>query len=486
MDKAIAKQLGAFGVLTQNSIIRPVSSGVLTALVFLAIAFGGVAAFVTKPVVLAGLLLATGLVAILSFRPHWGACLWLLCCPLIVGIARGEGVLVLRPNEFLLLLIAISLGLHLLWDFSHGRSVMPVLQRTDISVMLLMLFGSVFPLLISFGRGTALSQDDLLYAMVFAKYALLYAVFRFSIRSQEQVALSLRVALVSGTIVAIVAALQVLDLFGVPQLLDTYFDAPFEGPSGPITMRGTSTIASSFGLADMMAMCLAIVVAMVYNTRTSNRATLAATGLLFLGGCIAAGSFSGFIGCGVVVLAVGLLTGQLTGLLAMFLPAAMLGVTIFWTAISERLAGFSSYQSLPKSWVGRLDNLERFFWPELFSGWNWLLGVRPAARLAAPETWRDWIYIESGHTWLLWSGGLPLLLAFLALPWAVSADLFGPASKGEPICRVAPIAAIAATAMIFVLMTFDPHLTVRGSADLYFPLLALAMVSVTTTKSRPA
>ena len=35
--------------------------------------------------------------------------------------------------------------------------------------------------------------------------------------------------------------------------------------------------------------------------------------------------------------------------------------------------------------------------------------------------------------------------------------------------------ALAATAMITVIMLFDPHLTVRGCADLYFPLLALAL-----------
>ena len=106
------------------------------------------------------------------------------------------------------------------------------------------------------------------------------------------------------------------------------------------------------------------------------------------------------------------------------------------------------------------------------------MGVRPAARVAAPETWRDWVYIESGHTWLLWTGGLPLLLVFFALTWTVVENLYVLATSDKTFSGVAAIAALAATAMIFVLMLFDPHLTVRGTADLYFPLLALPLVNL--------
>ena len=41
---------------------------------------------------------------------------------------------------------------------------------------------------------------------------------------------------------------------------------------------------------------------------------------------------------------------------------------------------------------------------------------------------------------------------------------------------IAAAAALAGTAMIFTLMLLDPHLTVRGCADLFFPLMALAVV----------
>jgi hypothetical protein len=468
--------------MERPSAVYPASSNVLaTAIVFAALA-GGIAAVTSQPIMLLGVLVCIGTVIAIAARPHFGPYLWLFLCPLVVGIARGKGLMVLRPNEMVLLVIAAGVGLRILWDYIQRTPANLSLYNIDLSITLLVVFGSVFPLLVSYGRGVDLTQDDVLYAMVFVKYFVLYAVFRFSLKSEEQVGMCLKVALASGCVVAIIAALQVLDLFSVPQFLDMYYDAPFEGSSGPNTLRGSSTVASSFGLADMMALCLAIAIAMATLVKSVNRLLLVGAGLLFVGGCISAGSFSGFIGCGIVVLAVGLLTGHLLGQLSVFLPAAALGVTLFWSTISARLSGFSGYQSLPKSWIGRLDNLERFFWPELFSGWNWLLGVRPAARIAAPEAWRDWVYIESGHTWLLWTGGLPLLLVFLGLIWTVAHDFYGIATKDRTFSGVAAVAAIAATAMIFVLMLFDPHLTVRGGADLYFPLLALPLAGLSARK----
>jgi hypothetical protein len=474
-----------FTMMDQPSSFYPIHRNILAMAVIVAAIAGGATALTAQPILILGLLASICVVFIVALRPHFGPYLWLFLCPLVVGIARGKGLMVVRPNEVILLLIASGVAVHILWNYCHRIPINLPLQNTDWSIFTLVLFGSFLPLLISYGRGIDLVQDDLLYAMVFVKYSVLYAVFRFSLHSDEQVGTCLKVALLSGSIVAIIAALQVLDLFGIPQLLSIYYDSPFEGSSGANTLRGSSTVASSFGLADMMAMCLAITIAMATLTNSVNKIPLIGAGLLFLGGCIAAGSFSGFIGGAIVILSVGILTGQLISQLSILLPTIALGVALFWSTISARLSGFSGYLSLPKSWIGRLDNLERFFWPELAKDWNWLFGVRPAARIEAPEAWRDWVYIESGHTWLLWTGGLPLLFAFLGMVFIVVHDYYGIATKDRAYRGVAAVAAIAATAMVFVLMLFDPHLTVRGGADLYFPLLALPLIGYATKIIKP-
>src|SRR5204863_103832 len=43
---------------------------------------------------------------------------------------------------------------------------------------------------------------------------------------------------------------------------------------------------------------------------------------------------------------------------------------------------------------------------------NVVFGVRPAGRVPARESWRDWVYIESGWVWLFWTGGIPFAIAF--------------------------------------------------------------------------
>jgi hypothetical protein len=419
---------------------------------------------------------ALALVASVAAFPAAAAYMWLALAPLIVGIARGDGVMVLRPNEGLLLLLAAGVTLRLGWQALHGSLVLPRVRRLDVAMLLLVIAGSVAPLLTRYGRGLEVSTDDVLYSFVFIKYLLLYAVFRLTIRTERQVATSLNLILAAGAVVSAIGLLQVSGQFGVAEFLGRYYDAPFEGSSGASLLRGSSTLASSFGLADMAAMCVAIFLARLAE-KNRRLAWLLPAGVLCVGGCIAAGSFSGVIGLAVVFVTVGLVTGRLLTFAAVAFPAFAVAIAAVWPVVAARLDGFDSYQGLPHSWIGRLANLQRFFWPEVTSGINWLVGVRPAARVAAPEHWRKWVYIESGHTWFLWVGGLPLLLAYLWFTWVLLRDTWRPRPGASWPLRVACRAAFAATLMIFVLTLFDPHLTVRGTADLFFPLIALAVVS---------
>jgi len=169
--------------------------------------------------------------------------------------------------------------------------------------------------------------------------------------------------------------------------------------------------------------------------------------------------------------------------------------------ISRRLSGFESASGLPVSWTGRLANLQTYFWPKLFSGGNFLFGVRPAARIPVAAQATGYVWIESGYTWLLWAGGIPLLAGFVFLAWAaarrgwraarggmdglggavgpeamggaVGSEALGGAA-GPEVRSVAGVALFTAIVVICVVMTFDPHLTYRGTGDAFFALLALA------------
>ena len=416
--------------------------------------------------------------------PQLGAYLWLASSPLIVGLARGEIIPFVRPNEALLLLILGAVACRVVPELLAGRWRLPPLGRFDLALGLLALTGSVLPLFTRLGRDLPVDTEDVLYSFVLIKYLLIYALFRLTITTEAQVRACLVLVIATALPVAVVALLQVNGLFGVPELLATYYDQAFSGTSGPVTGRATSTVASSFGVANIMIHTLAVLAGwfIVYGRP---RRLLAVLGVVCLFGVLAAGQFSGVLGVVIAIGVTGWLIGRLRQMMLWALPALALGAALLWPVIDQRLSGFERDSGLPQSWEGRIDNLQRFILPELTAGNNWFLGVRPAPQVPAPEWWRNWVYIESGYLWLLWIGGLPFLAAYLAFSWIGLVDIGRITRERRDAIGIAALASTTGLAMVFVLMLFDPHLTMRGGADLLFPLLALAMLEP-APRRRPA
>lgn len=416
-------------------------------------------------------------------RPVWAAYLLLGLTPLLAGIDRGAAIPLLRPHEALAVLLGGAVALRVLSLALTGRRSVIRLHPLDWTLVLLAATASVLPVLWLVVRGKALSGDDLQHSLVLWKYFGLYVLVRASVRTPAQVARCLVISLVATSVVAVVAILQSLQLFGVPELLASHY-APMGNERALAINRGTSTLASSIAVGDVMTFCLAITLTWLLRGNSHRVALLAMSGL-FAVGALGSGQFSGVIALGVGVVAVGWVTGRLGKALGAALPAAALGGLLLQPVIARRLSGFDSREGLPNSWIGRLDNLQTFFWPELFRDGNFLLGVRPSARVPAPETWRSFVYIESGHTWLLWAGGIPLLIAFFVFLWVALRTTARTARSREDAVGVAGAAAFTAVCVVGVLMTLDLHLTLRGAADLLFSLLALSMVGHGSTPPPP-
>jgi len=210
--------------------------------------------------------------------------------PLIVGLGRGSVVPLLRPNELLALVVGAGLMLRGLAQLIAGRPVRLRLTTIDLSLIALATTGSFLPLLWMVARGVDITPGDLLYATVLWKYFAIYLIVRTSVRTERQVAHCLVVTVASCSLVAVVGLLQVLHLFGVPELLRRYY--PGDTPTTLEVRRATATFASWLAMADAMIFNLAIAVGWLVRRRGDPRPLVGLVALFALA-TLAAGELSG-------------------------------------------------------------------------------------------------------------------------------------------------------------------------------------------------
>lgn len=456
-------------------LVRPVSSRWLAAPTLLA-ATGVAALCALKPVAAVAALLVLAVMALVWRWPPLAAYLAIGLTPLTVSLNLGHALPLLRPNEAIDLLVGAALAARGLALVRSGEFPRIRLSRIEVAMVLMAVTNSVIPLTWMAVRQQPVSQDDLLYALVMWKLLGLYALVRCSVSTDRQIRRCLWISVSAASVVAVVAILESLALAGVPRLLAEFF-AGYNSSSGPAGGRGSSLLGLPAATADLMIFNLAVISGLWIRYRR-HRLILAAAAALMVFGVFAAGEFSTAIALVVGVLCIALVTGS-PRLLGLFGGAAALAVIILWPVISQRLLGFQSASGLPVSWTTRLYNLRSYFWPTLFSDWNWLLGVRPAARIPVPSQAAGYVWIESGYTWLLWGGGIPLLASYCYFT-VVTGRAAWRARIGNDARSVAGMAVFTAVIVLALLMILGTDLTYRGSADTFFFLVALAAV-----RSRP-
>src|SRR6266496_2331209 len=347
--------------------------------------------------------LALAVIVCVSVRPALGGYLVIGLTPLAAGIDRGHAIPLFRPSEALALAVGVALSTRAISRWRTGSLPRWRPSPVEWALILMALSNSVLPMLWMTVRHQAITQDDLLYALVMWKFAGFYLIVRSSITTNRQV--------VRG-----------------------------------LWLRGRR-----------------------------HRPILAVATVLFAFGALSAGEFSSAIGLVVGICCIAVVTSY-PRLLALFVPLAGFAVVLLRPVIAARVSGFESVSGLPVSWTGRLSNLRSYFWPKLFSDWNILFGVRPSARVPVSYQATGYVWIESGYTWLLWGGGIPLVVCFVffvqaaaRLGWRVARHSVQPPSA-------AALAVFVSVIVMTVLMLFDPHLTYRGAAEEMFALLALAAV----------
>ena len=415
-------------------------------------------------------LICAGLVGWVLTRPQVAAYLLIFVTPLVAGISGGSVVPLIRPNEALMVLLGLTIGLRWLAGLRTGGIRWPRVGSVEVAVVALGVTTSLVPLAMMLVRQRPITEVDFLYSIVLWKLLAEYIIVRSVISTREQVMRCLWLSMAAAAIVGFIAIAQSLGVAGVPALV-AKLTSSSAGSDGMVTVaRGSSLLGLPAATADLAILNLGIAVAMIVRGHP-RRLWLGGLVVLYVLTVIAASEFATVIGLVVALVALMVLTRS--GRLAVYMiPVGILGGVLLWPAIELRLSGFHSTAGLPLSWVDRLYNLRTFFWPVLFSDYNWILGVRPTPRVAAPSKAEGFIWIESGYTWLLWCGGIPLLTSYIAFAGAVLRKSWAYVRRADATGIVATAVAAAMCSQV-VLMSFDPHLTFRGSSDAFFLLLPL-------------
>jgi hypothetical protein len=432
----------------------------------------GAASAVAPPKLTAAAVVGLVVIGSVALHPPLGAYVLLAVSPLLAGLGRGAIVPLLRPQEAIALLVAAGLLAHA-GQRSAAREPVRLRFRFDAvdrALVLLAFMGSVVPLVVMVSRSRPIAQDDVLYALQVWKYYAIFVMIRACIVTRAEVTRCLWVAMTASAAVALIAILQVLHApFIAGHLATWYADTEANQP----LERGTSTLASSIAVGDVMVFSLAIALGLLLRG-DPRRGSLTALSALFVFGTFATGQFSAVIAFVVGLLAFGWIMRRLSVSAVALAPVAGLAAIALRPVIQERLSGFQGGHTLPPSWQARLDNITTYFWPVLKVQYNWLTGVRPLARIDGPRfSGIKYIWIESGHIWLLWTGGIPFAAAFVWFMWVSLRAVARVARERADVVGVAAAASFTALSVNLVLMALDPHLTLRGSADLCFALLAL-------------
>jgi hypothetical protein len=414
-----------------------------------------------------------GLFGLVAWRPVLATYLYLATLPFIAGIERGMLVPLLRPNEGLLVLLIAGAMAGGYVRAIRGAPLQLRRRPWDVPLAAFVLLATIWPISAMWLRGLAPSAADVSAVLPVCKLAALMLLVRTTVRTPAQVLWCIRLIIGGAVGIAGIAVLQTLKFGPVLALLGTLWEV--DPVVGSLETRGTTTLSNAVAAGDYIVIGLALLVTAGFRGLLG-KWTRVAAGLVLASGVLAAGQFSTVLGA---LIAGALLVRRLPTMRVSALRLApILGVAVLvgTPALLSRLVGFSGGNFPPQSWRVRWDNVIHLYLPELLENARFLIGVSPNPVKIPPDTWREFVYLESGYLQFLWVGGVPLLVGFVVLSRAVLtyAGRLGWRTDGVGACASA---LFIAWWMVVFLSVLDTHLLMRGPGDLLFTFVGIVASS---------
>ncbi|MEM7092954.1 MAG: sugar transferase [Actinomycetota bacterium] len=404
---------------------------------------------------------------------------YIFLMPLIAGFPRDQIVPFMRLSEVVQVGATGAALLCAVAAYRIGGRWSFVPRPVDWCMFAVGVFGSIVPVMSLMARGESFDQLAILGAFPLAKYLGLYLLVRLAVKTSADIRAVLLAALGGACIVALLAIPEGLGI-GPTGEMTSRLVQPDESPVPD--GRARTLLGSPISTGAVLAICSSIAFGFAIVRR--QLFWLMVTGLLFFG-VFASGQISTYLAIGAVLGAAAWHYKVILRSILIGLPLAIVAGIVMLPVLQARLADSAAGSIVPRSWRIRWVNVTEIYWPSIADG-GWILGVSPNTILEPPDLWRDEVFLESGYLWMLWVGGLPLLVAFVAL--LITAWRTLSVETTEPIHEIARVSARALIVFMAVFNIIDPHLTLRGGADLFYVLLpsalAFAPISVPETRRR--
>ena len=418
------------------------------------------------------------LIALVLLRPFFGGLILVGLVPVVSGLAPGVPVSSVRISEALIGVVGVTLIVSV-----RRRDAVP----WGLLDWLVLAYGIAW---FAFGAADAVVLGQHLTISEWGtvlgqlQFFLIYRGVRISVRSQAERRAALTVALLAAGPVALLAVLQEAHVPGVANLLHAVTGSAETAASPPGTVaplsitdvhRATGPFPNWTSLAGYLFPLLLTFCAIALARQVGPRRWIfLGVVALALGGLLASEEQSAIIGLAAGAIALGVMTRQLGRVLRWLLVAAVAAGLLFGSAIGKRVSeelspGAQSSQS------SVLPQTLQFRWEVWTGQYVPAIEQRPLTGYGdvTPPSVR-WPYTESQYVTLLMEGGLPLLLLFGALTWAMVRRGRACARSPDPMDQALGRALVVSVVALAIMDVVWPFMSNGGLPQVLWALLALA------------
>ena len=188
------------------------------------------------------------LVALSAWRPQLGGAVLVFTVPLSAGLNVGPSIALLRPDQAIVLLVALGIFLH----------EAPIEKLTftglDIAVAAFALGTILIPWAVLTLQHEPIDSDRLRTLLAPAQYFVVYLTFSRPEQPSAYVRLTLNLAMLASLIVAVVAVAEVADVAPVRQLLGGFYTTPvipsWDPVYRPASLLGHYSAVGAFALLN--------------------------------------------------------------------------------------------------------------------------------------------------------------------------------------------------------------------------------------------